>query len=184
MSIHDIIQRVTQGNSDTQILDLRNLASLEVQQITSIVEAIIESKNSSITSIALDELDICDDGAKELARLGHVKHLSLSDGKITAEGAEYLSKMLFLETLDLSGNNIGDKGLKAILENQSIQKLYLASCGLTDKSALSILDNNHLIEIVLYNNKISLDLLSKIQEHLEKNQRVLKPKNSATMGKF
>ncbi|MHA7841237.1 MAG: hypothetical protein ACX932_05155 [Gammaproteobacteria bacterium] len=184
MSLNKKILQIRQCSPNFKVIDLRNLASIEQQQIENMVKAILEANNSHITAIALDELNVCDEGLKELTRLAHVEHLSLSDAEITAEGAGYLSTMQSLKYLDISGNNIGDKGLEAILENKNIEVLSLAACNITDKGASLILNNNQLKKVILMNNELSSELLDKIKKHLEKNNAMSKKDNDLSSANF
>jgi Leucine-rich repeat (LRR) protein len=102
-----------------------------------------------LTSLDIRDVDIGEDGLKEVAKVVQLENLSLSstDG-VSDETIGELAALPRLARLDVSGA-IGDAGLKSIAAIKSLQALNLSECQVTAAGIKELAKLEHLHELNL-----------------------------------
>jgi uncharacterized protein (TIGR02996 family) len=108
---------------------------------------------SGLTSLALRNIGLTDEGVAELARDGQapsLRRLDLSFNEIGPDAARALARSALcdgLTRLDLSGTSLGDRGVKAVVTSPrlgNLHRLDLSDCGVTWRGVKALLSSPHL----------------------------------------
>ena len=78
---------------------------------------------TNLRSPYLYDLDISDEGLKNLEHMTELSYLPLSHTKVTDAGLEYLLRFQKLETLELDGTKISDAGLMHLAKFPALANL-------------------------------------------------------------
>jgi Ran GTPase-activating protein (RanGAP) involved in mRNA processing and transport len=153
--------------------------------------------NSSIRTLSLRNCELEDD-CMEFIKLGlkknkEIVNLDLSKNYIYAKGLKTLSEGLFshpkIKSLNLSNNRIGDKASDAfytlLADNKTIERLNLdnnLASEATAKQIIKVLKTNKILNSInMKNNSLNMHELTKIEEAVDKRNRIMEKENENKM---
>ncbi|KAL0091267.1 hypothetical protein F4703DRAFT_1940479 [Phycomyces blakesleeanus] len=105
-------------------------------------------------------LEVTDVGVEQIAKMKHLKYLSLEATKVTDHGIALLKDLLELETLYLDRTSASDLGIEALSELSRLRTLSLSRTNVTDEALKNMGD----FERTHYARTIRTLNLSKCQE--------------------
>lgn len=103
------------------VLDLRQLKGFKGQKLSEL------SSCTNLFWLVLNDTKIGADGAMQLSKLKHLKHLSVENCGIVDDSLLSLS-LMNLETIDLSRNELTYKGIEQLRSMKSLKRLLVADC--------------------------------------------------------
>lgn len=170
-----VIDQIKRNDPSLTSLGIRPIPPLTDEDIVNLTQVILESQNSYLIELRLEEHDIGDIAAKALAALPNLKRLFLGDNQITSEGAMYLANAESLERLDISANPIGNEGFKVLLTSKTIKFLTIFGCvdHFSNDDFNLLFSNEVLTDLSFNKDKVSDEkILEKIVNHLAKKKPV------------
>jgi len=126
------------GVRDSHLAHLRSLPKLEELNLDSCIvtdwgmaHLVDNDVVPYLTTLDLADTDISDAAMGKIARLKHIRHLSLFYCNISNRGLRHIASMSSLEVLNLDSRDIGDDGLRYLRE-LPLTSLDLFSSRVTD----------------------------------------------------
>jgi len=126
------------GVRDSHLAHLRSLPKLEELNLDSCIvtdwgmaHLVDNGVMPNLTTLDLADTDISDAAMGKIARLKHIRHLSLFYCNISNRGLRHIASMSSLEVLNLDSRDIGDDGLRYLRE-LPLTSLDLFSSRVTD----------------------------------------------------
>lgn len=157
-----------------------------------IIDAIVETTDTSIMNLDLGDSGLTQDGAKHIAKL--IKHnstvtvLTISGNTIPLEGWQNISKALLtnstLETLSLDFNKIGDEEAISIAEGiqgcKSLRSVDLEGNKIGDEGGRKLFDavkaNKSIVDLTLLPiNQISKEIVDEVKDFLKEREKGNEP---------
>lgn len=157
-----------------------------------IIDAIVETTDTSIMNLDLGDSGLTQDGAKHIAKLikhnGTVTVLTISGNTIQLEGWQNISKALLtnctLETLSLDFNKIGDEEAISIAEGiqgcKSLRSVDLEGNKIGDEGGRKLFDavkaNKSIVDLTLLPiNQISKEIVDEVKDFLKEREKGNEP---------
>ena len=157
-----------------------------------IIDAIVETTDTSIMNLDLGDCGLTQDGAKHIAKL--IRHnstvtvLTISGNTIQLEGWQNISKALLtnstLETLSLDFNKIGDEEAISIAEGiqgcKSLRSVDLEGNKIGDEGGRKLFDavkaNKSIVDLTLLPiNQISKEIVDEVKDFLKEREKGNEP---------
>ena len=153
-----------------------------------IIDAIVETTDTSIMNLDLGDCGLTQDGAKHIAKLiehnSTVSVLTISGNTIQLEGWQNISKSLStnstLEILSLDYNKIGDEEAISIAEGirgcKSLRSVDLEGNRIGDEGGRKLFDavkaNKSIVDLTLLPiNQISKEIVDEVKDFLKEREK-------------
>jgi len=160
-----------------------------------IIDAIVETTDTSIMNLDLGDCKLTQDGAKHIAKLielnSTVTVLTISGNTIQLEGWQNISKSLLtnstLETLSLDFNKIGDEEAISIAEGirgcKSLRSIDLEGNKIGDEGGRKLFDavkaNKSIVDLTLLPiNQISKEIVDEVRDFLKEREKGNEPEEA------
>ncbi len=153
-SIEEAITFILSKNSNFNTLDIQ-MGLIYDEEITALCSAF--SENTTLTSLIMNDNQLGDFAAIELAKITSLTSVALAMNEIGPIGATAIAKNNFWTSLSLWANNLGDDGAIALAENKFLTYLDVNSNQIGPAGAQALAKHTCLTTLIIFGNQLGDD---------------------------